>query len=235
MNITTDLLPLFKKHTLTFIRQYNETDNIKTFVFKPTEKLSWIPGQHAMFFLKDKNNKNSMHIFSVTSTPQEELISFSTKISENPSDYKQSLLALKLNDTITMRGPIASFYLINKKPTVLIAAGIGITPYRSILNDVHHNPNKKPDYLKLLYLDKNQTYIYKTELDQWHEHGDVAVDYVSEKEAFFLEIIEFATLYKNDAVYFLAGPKALVASIAKRLKSHGVASKNIKKDSFIGY
>jgi ferredoxin-NADP reductase len=235
MNIKTDLFPIFRRTALEFVEYYNEVGDMYTFVFKPKAMITWIPGQHAMFFLKHKIIKNSMHIFSVISTPDENKIMFTTRINNEPSEYKKTLLSLHQGDSLTMLGPIASFYLKNKKPKLLLAAGIGITPFRAILHDIHHYSGKKPDYLKLLYLDTNQEYAYKSELDQWNDEGDVAVEYLNEKEVFYSEIIEFATLYKNNAVYLLSGPKSFVKELSRLLRSNEILVKNIKKDSFIGY
>lgn len=35
--------------------------------------------------------------------------------------------------TVTMRGPVGPFYVKGNGPLLLIAGGIGITPFRSIL------------------------------------------------------------------------------------------------------
>lgn len=235
MNLKTDLFPLFRKKTIIFRESYKEVGDIHTFVFDYKQPLTWVPGQHAMFFLSTRKQKTSMHIFSITSIPNENFIMISTRIKNNPSEYKQALLDLKKGDSVTIRGPIASFYLKQKKPTLLIAAGIGITPYRSILLDLYRNKEKNPLGTTLFYLDSNQEYAYKNLLETFNISEHIVVDYFSERDAMNQAIIDFINTHQNNACYFIAGPKAMEQTITSMLKDHKILNKNINKDSFIGY
>ena len=65
-----------------------------------------------------------------------------------------------------MSGPVGSFYLKDNNPALLIAGGIGITPFRSILKQVEAEWNGDEKQIKLLYMDSKKSYLFKDEMDE---------------------------------------------------------------------
>ncbi len=83
-----------------------------------------------------KKIKNGTKPFTLASAPTEKVVKITTRISNDPSEFKKALLELKQGMTISMSGPVGSFYLKDNSPTLLIAGGIGITPFRSIIKQL---------------------------------------------------------------------------------------------------
>ena len=136
MSFFQDTLSIFKKRDLLFLESYKESEGVYTFLFKKEKDLTWKAGQHGLFSITHKKIKNSTKPFTVASAPTENVVRLTMRIGENPSDFKKAMLELKQGMKVKMSGPVGSFYLKDNKPSLLIAGGIGITPFRSILKQV---------------------------------------------------------------------------------------------------
>ena len=235
MSFLKDTLSIFKKKDLLFLESRKESEGIYTFLFEKDEDLTWKAGQHGLFSITHKKIKNATRPFTLASAPTEKVVKITMRISDDPSDFKKALLELKQGMKISMSGPVGSFYLKDNSPTLLIAGGIGITPFRSIVKQLEMEGNNIENPVHLLYMDSNKSYIYKDELDEIAKNTSISVTYLDSRDALHQEIDKFSGLYKNDGKYFIAGPKSMVASISSYLQSNDISKKNIKKDVFFGY
>ena len=235
MSFFQDALSIFKKRDLLFLESYKESEDVYTFMFEKEEDLTWKAGQHGLLSITHKKIKNSTKPFTLASAPTEKVVKITTRISDDPSDFKKALLELKQGMKINMSGPVGSFYLKDNSSTLLIAGGIGITPFRSIVKQLEMEGNSIESPIHLLYMDSNQSYIYQEELDEIANNTSISVTYLDSRDGLHLEIDKFSGLYKNDGKYFIAGPKSMVESISSYLQSNDISKKNIKKDVFYGY
>jgi len=234
MGIFKDILAIFKKNEIAFISKNKEKDQIYTYIFNAKNVKAWKPGQHGIFFITHKKIKKSIRPFSIASTKNEDSIVISTKITDNPSEFKQALESLKPATTMTMRGPVGPLYIRENKPTLLVAGGIGITPHRAIIKDIIEEKKTKQPVV-LLYIDSQNNHIYIDELKAFDSHNHVQIKLVDNRHAFINEINDFVGKYNNDGRYFLSGKKAMVKDIKKYLKKLNIKSKYIYKDVFYGY
>ncbi|MFC4303717.1 FAD-dependent oxidoreductase [Cohnella boryungensis] len=227
-------MPFFKKRALRFVESYKESDDVYTFVFDKEQGLTWKAGQYGLFSITHKSIKNGTHPFSVSSAPTENVVKITTRIGKQQSEYKQSLLELTQGMNITMRGPVGSFYLNEDSPTLLMAGGIGITPFRSILKQIEAARSEGEKQIHLLYMDGNKEYLFKDELDGIAKRTSTRVTYLDSRDELHQEILKFSNLYKNKGKYYIAGPKSMVESVSSYLQSNQVSKQNIKKDAFFG-
>jgi predicted ferric reductase len=235
MSFFQDTLSIFKKRDLLFLESYKESEGVYTFLFKKEKDLTWKAGQHGLFSITHKKIKNSTKPFTVASAPTENIIRLTMRIGENPSDFKKAMLELKQGMKVKMSGPVGSFYLKDNKPSLLIAGGIGITPFRSILKQVEAEWNGVEKQINLLYMDSKKSYLFKDEMEEMANKTSISVTYLDSRESLHQEIDKFATLNKNNSNYFIAGSKSMVDSISTNLQDHNVLKRNIKKDAFYGY
>ncbi|MNJ47342.1 Benzoate 1,2-dioxygenase electron transfer component [compost metagenome] len=121
--------------------------------------LTWKAGQYGLFSITHKSVKNGTRPFSVSSAPAENAVRITTRIGEQPSEFKKALLELTPGMKITMRGPVGPFYLQDENPALFIAGGIGITPFRSILKQIDSTPKEVGKPIHLLYMDGNREYL----------------------------------------------------------------------------
>ncbi|RXZ77805.1 FAD-dependent oxidoreductase [Paenibacillaceae bacterium] len=235
MSFFQDVFSIFKKRELLFLESHKESEDVYSFLFEKEKDLTWKAGQYGLFSITHMTIKNSTKPFSMASAPTENIVKITTRISDNPSDFKKAILELKQGMKVKMSGPVGSFSLQDNSPSLLIAGGIGITPFRSILKQIEAEGNGDEKQIKLLYFDSKKSYIYKDELDEVANNISISITYLDSRDDLHQEIDTFNALYKNNGKYFIAGPKSMVDSISGYLKNNNVSKRNIKKDAFFGY
>lgn len=235
MSFVKDSLGIFKKRELLFLERNQESENVYTFVFEKDKDVTWKAGQHGLFTIIHKTFKNPIRPFSVATAPVENTINITTSISDNPSDFKKALLELEKGMKIKMSGPVGSFYLKDNSPTLLIAGGMGITPFRSMLKQIEAEGNRDDQQINLLYMDSKRAYLFKDELDDIANSSSISVTYLDSRDDLHREIDAFTTSYTNNGKYLIAGSKSMVDFISTHLQKNNISKRNIKKDVFFGY
>lgn len=235
MGFLNDALAIFKKRELLFLECRKESEDVYSFIFEKGQDLSWKAGQHGLFSITHKKIKNPTRPFTVASAPTEGFVEITMKINDNPSEFKKALLELQQGMTVSMAGPVGSFYLKDDSPTILIAGGIGITPFRAMLKQVEAEGIGIQKPIHLIYLESKKSYIFKDELDAIANNTSISVAYLESRDDLHQEIAKIVDLYKNNGQYFIAGPKEMVNSMSSYLQSQNISKRNIKKDAFYGY
>ncbi|MCC3371920.1 FAD-dependent oxidoreductase [Cohnella sp. REN36] len=235
MGFFKDLAAVFNKREMTFIDSFKESENIYSFLFEKDPDLHWEPGQYGLISITHKPIKNATKPFSLASAPAENVVRITTRIGDQPSEFKQALLELKPGMKIKMSGAIGSFSLKNNNPTLLIAGGIGITPFRSMLKQHAASGNGENKQIHLLYTDSKKSYLFKDELDALADRSVADVTYLDSRENLEKEIESFIARYKDNGTFFVAGPKSLVASVSAFLQGKKISKQKLKKDAFRGY
>lgn len=234
MSFLQDIFSIFKKRELPLLESYKESEDVYTFLFEKENDLTWKAGQHGLFSITHKKVKNPTRPFSIASSPSENFVKITMRISDEPSEFKKAMLELKEGMKVSMAGPVGSFYLKEASPTILIAGGIGITPFRSILKQIEVEGKRTEKPIYLLYMDSKKSYLFKDELDGI-ANTSISVTYLDSRNALQQEIDKSFSLYKNTGKYFIAGPKSMVGSISSYLQKNNISKRNIKKDAFFGY
>lgn len=230
-----NLIPIFKKRELLFKESYKESENVYSFVFEKEKDVTWKAGQYGLFSITHKKIKTPTKPFSLSSAPTENVVKITTVIRDDPSDFKKALLELKQGFKVSMSGPLGPFYLKDNSPTLLIAGGIGITPFRSIVKQIEAKATEVRNKVHLLYLDSQQSFVFKDELDEIAVKTSISVNYLVSRGDLNQKIDKFVASHKDDGKYFIAGPKSMTDSISTYLISNNVSKRNITKDVFTGY
>jgi ferredoxin-NADP reductase len=231
---------------LRFVRRQHEADNIETFCFEPEVALAFQAGQYLRYALPHvhPDTRGTTRTFTIASAPSEPLLRLTTRINSQPSSFKQALTDLAPGAVIEVTGPYGQFvYGEPGTPIVLIAGGIGITPFRSILAElaarhVHATTtllysNASPD---IAFRD-----FFSTLTPDWPQLHLVYT--VTRPDATWLGPIgridgEFIQQHVPDPTrcqYFVCGPTALVDAIRATLGEIGVEAGRIKHEGFPGY
>jgi ferredoxin-NADP reductase len=213
------------------ISSRTEAGDVRTFVFE-TGGLKWIAGQYQAYILPQagQTEAENERWFTIASAPSENVIQISTRISK--SAFKQTLDALRPTDTIQTHSLKGNFVWKEEssKPVVLIAGGIGITPFRSILLE-RHTVGKT----------LNATLLYFNRIDEIPFHEELKV--LAQKHSEFTlvpiigEQITVDTILKrapqtNESIFYLSGPEPMVETVGTELKRQGIS---LKQDWFPGY
>lgn len=220
-----------KNINLKLIDSHDEVGNIKTFSFE-TAGLSWLPGQYQAYHLPQAGDekKDKTHYFTISSAPSENRIDLSTRMTG--SKFKNALNNLKIGDSIETSNLGGEFLWEDNKegPIILVAAGIGVTPYRSMLIERLMN-NKKID-AKLIYFNRNDEIAF---LDSFKKIADTHPEFklmpiVGERVSAEI-ILKLAPESKKGIVY-ISGPELMVEKIGNELKEMDI---KVKLDWFPGY
>ncbi|MCI4347887.1 MAG: FAD-dependent oxidoreductase, partial [Thermoplasmata archaeon] len=99
----------------------------------------------------------------LSSSPSEtDYISVTSKISDTP--FKQALARMQPGDTAEVYGPLGLFLLDLKRPSVFLAGGIGITPFRGMLR--YAADSRDSEERRLLYSARTpEELVFRAELD----------------------------------------------------------------------
>lgn len=214
----------FRVHRLTLVSAKHEQENVMTFVFKSNKKLTFHAGQYGVWFHSSFVKGKPARLFTVASAPSESVVQLSTRISN--SHFKQRLSKLTPGDKMYMCNPIGRFVVTNQtKQVVMIAGGIGITPFRAITKDI---VDTKKDVQTHLIYSAHDTYLYKDQLAALCTSSEFVT-----KDGLETAIKKVIDVVPPSIPFYLSGPPAFVVSTEKLLKAHGVAT--IKTDGFLGY
>jgi ferredoxin-NADP reductase len=174
--------------------------------------------------------------YSLSSSPTEQNIMITFK--EGISPFKKALASAAAGDklVITQYGNDYDFHVRCNRSSVLIAGGVGIAPFRSMLKDMADG--RLSNDVLLVYQNKTNDFLFKNELDAWQQHlPNLSVLYMAtgdmkkkERNKALTDALDAAGEY-----YFIAGPEGMVHSTLKLLEECGADTRNIRVDSFGGY
>lgn len=123
---------------LTFTGARPLTPSTTEFAFEPARPVRFVPGQYMELDLPHakSDGKGRRRVFSLTSAPSSGTVRFGVRTAEPLSAAKRVLLALEPGDEVKATSVGGDFVLPRNAstPVLLIAAGIGITPYLAQLD-----------------------------------------------------------------------------------------------------
>lgn len=206
-------------------------------------------GQALELLLPDPANpgKDFGHAFSIVAAPFESELVIATRMRD--SAYKKVLKALPAGARVRLDGPFGSLTLHNKRTraAVLVAGGIGITPFVSMLRQAAHE--RLPHRITLLYSNRrpeDAAFLAELEALQASNANFRLVGTMTEMEkstrpwAGERRMIDAAFVREAvgdlpDPVYYVAGPPAMVEAMRETLDAAGVDGDDIRSEDFYGY
>ncbi|WP_459385207.1 FAD-dependent oxidoreductase [Arthrobacter humicola] len=191
------------------------------------------------------DGKGIRRVFSLTSAPDASLLTIGVGTAEPVSSAKRSLLALEAGDGLTATTVNGDFLLPRNPatPVLLIAAGIGITPYMAQLAAASAGTPSGDRDVVLLYLAKNAAELgYAEELQRSGARVLARLADGSAPPAFMQDAgsrrIDAAALKElvpdiSGRVVFVSGSPASVRSL--RAAARGAGARRVHVDTFTGY
>lgn len=174
--------------------------------------------------------------YSLSSSPLEGDIRITFR--EGISEFKKALQSIKAGDHlfISQYGNDYGFQLRKNQSSVLIAGGVGIAPFRSMLKEMHANHDKNE--VLLIYLNQNERFLFKDELETWSKSlpnltiSYIVTKYINRKKR---EKLMLSLIKNHGHNFYISGPEGMVESNEHLLIDSGVPVRNIRIDSFGGY
>ena len=232
----------------------NEADGVKSFIFESTEtQMYFLPGQHVIIRFPDLegDQRGKMRHFSISTSPLEgKYIGITTSIEPMDSPFKRKLDSLDRGEEVDVFGAIGKFIfepsLWKERIIVLVAGGIGITPFRSMIKyALSMNGNFR---IRLLYSGKtSNSLIFRKELDGLAT-GDsrlkIFYTVTGEPEGsgnlhrgrVDQEFIRANVEELDNAMFYICGPPRMVDEETRVIVSDlGVDRNRIRTEQFLGY
>lgn len=112
--------------------------------FRPTRPTRFVPGQYVELTVPHagSDSRGSRRTFSISSAPADDgTVSIALRVPEPASSFKRALVGLEPGRTVSATGVAGDFVLPTDPavPVVLVAGGIGITPF---LSQLRHVPDR---------------------------------------------------------------------------------------------
>jgi ferredoxin-NADP reductase len=213
-----------------------------------TETISYTPGQFLCLKmnLKYPDEKGPERYFSIVNPPDKKpdggsrTIEIATRISA--TGFKQTLAAMKTGDTAAIIRIDGEFILPDAgKEIVMVAGGVGITPFKCMLEHLVLKGEKRR--VTLLYSNKNKANTaFYDELSQMEQSGYLVKIYFvmtrddtwpGPKGRMNAEFIagNIPGYQKNH--FMVAGPPNFVGGISQALEELGIS--DVKLEKFFGY
>src|SRR5215213_5299477 len=219
--------------------------------------LNYTAGQFAFFDIGGvyDDPKGPIRHFTISSSPTENFIMFSTRIRDSP--YKKRLSTLEKGAKVKLRGPEGQFILHEdySKPAVFLSGGIGVTPFRSMIK--YATDEQLP--LKIVMFDSNrnrENVLFKKEFDDWaNVNNNLKIIYtISDDErerlsstpsdwkgefgridkALILKYLDTNTL--NNSIFYICGPPSMLKAMQSLLQNDlDIPKERIKVEEFTGY
>lgn len=221
---------MLQGNLLTLQETIQEGSGTVSFRFHYDKDLTWEAGQHGIFRIEHPKIKKAIRPFSISSSPTEGFVQITTNLNSNPlSDFKSTLSNMKPGDTIRMFGPAGSMIMGNRKELVMIAGGLGITPFRAILKQFQENP-LEIDEINLIYIDSSNKFLFLPD----SQDARIKIQKATAQDEFYSQINEVALELGNKADYLISGSPQFVKSVTNALNKAAISSSSIKKDPFYG-
>lgn len=227
------------RRVLRLVRKTQLTSDVVDFVFENPTSFLFRPGNYMEWTLPHEkaDDRGNRRYFTIASSPTESEIHVGVKFYPKSSSFKQALHDLQIGEEIVASQVAGDFVLPNRSDArcVFIAGGIGITPFRSMIQYLI-DKNEKRD-ITLLYAAKTEEdFAYWELFEQARTAIGINTVYVpSTKGMITPEVIERHVPHAHECLFYISGPRAMVTSFENNLRAMGIARRNIKTDFFPGF
>lgn len=201
------------------------------------ESVDFVAGQHTGVWLPKllyDDPRGNFRLFSVCSSPNNKKI-LSVTFRDRGSGFKRTLLELPIGTEVELMEPTGFFVIPkdSKQKIAFVAGGIGITPFRSMLNFAAEE--KLPNKIVLYYVNSS-----KEKTTFLPELKDLAKKNKNFTFHNYIGRTEFTEAIKNvkkvdEYLWYIAGPPSMVAEIRNTLLLNKVSPNKILTEEFDGY
>ena len=235
------------RQRLTLLRSERIASNTLELELQPERPFRYLPGQYMEFTLPHPKTdlRGTRRYFTLASSPTEETLRLGVRLSSPGSSFKTGLTKLAPGDTL-MAGQIAGDFTLPAEPSRklgMIAGGIGITPFRSMLKYVADTGQERD--IALFYMNRTAEEIaYLPLFNELQGRNGIRIihtltDTVPEgwtgrQGRVDAEMIRTETPDFVERDWFVSGPHLMVTSMEAALRQLGVPSRQVHKDFFPG-
>ncbi len=226
------VLPLIKTwwHGFTIERVVAEANDVYSVYVsgRDIERFSFEPGQYSTWWILGPGMWWQSHPFSFSGVPGQRTLRFTVKAK---GDFNSQIAGVRPGTRVIIDGPRGSFTTsraYGAGNVVLIAGGIGITPYMSGIQTLL-NQGKK---VTLLYAVRTRGDIaFTDELIAMEKRG-LRIRVYAQENGSTVDESALAPLIKDNTVMYICGPDGMSRGLTRTLKQLGMPKNNIITERF---
>ena len=233
---------------LTLLEKKEIASGTYEFIFSPDRPIAFRPGQYLEWTLAHgpSDTRGNRRYFTIASSPTENTVRLGIRFHEPESTFKRALKEMRVGDIVSASSLAGDFTLPkkSKKKLVFIAGGIGVTPFRSMVQYLVDTKDTRPAVL--LYSNKMANEIaYRDVFERAKQEIGLQTLYALTDEptpipGTYAGRIDATVItkgipdYKN-CTFYISGPHGMVEAFKSTLTGMGVSRFNIKTDYFPGF
>lgn len=219
----------------------HHTDSVASYRLHPHGRVpSFRPGQFLHLALDEYRPDApwpESRVFSIASSPATRHEELAVTLSVKGRFTERIFETLEKGSECWLKLPYGEFLFPANRPLILIAGGVGITPYLSLLKQMLEE--KSAQAVTLCYgIRSAGHYLFGTLIEQceaglsgfekkiWCEDGSVP----GEKGVLHIEAIHAAA--PDDSLFYLSGPPAMISAFTNRLLALGEEAERIRVDNW---
>ncbi len=219
------------------------------FIFPAPRRFSFVPGQYMEWTLAhpDTDDRGNRRYFTLASSPGERNLRLGVKFNQRSSTFKKALLAMD-KDTEIVASQLAGDFVLPENPqqkVVLIAGGIGVTPFRSMIKSLLDSRQRR--LITLFYTATTvNDFVYKDVFDRAQyelgiktiysvtDNSNLPNSWTGQVGRINPQMIKAAVPDYRNCLFYISGSRSMVNSLTDALRKLGVASYQVKTDYFAG-
>jgi len=219
------------------------TADVTSYRFPRPTELNYKPGQYFMITIK-QDDKELIHHFSFSSSPTEkDHFEFTKKLTDH--EYSNALKAAKIGDWARIDAPYGQFTFEGEYPKIaLLAGGIGITPFISIIKNA--TDKLLDSKITLFYGCRTEgDIVFKNELETMKNGNknlkmvcvinQPSMEWKGETGIITADMIQKALPDYKENIFYTCGPPPMVKAMETIIESLGLPKSQMKEEYFTGY
>lgn len=223
--------------SISAVRQLSDSTIALSIKGEALNQLAFLPGQYVNLGVPGSEQTRA---YSFSSLQRDGEVSF--LIRNVPGGLMSSFLTglAKAGDSMTLAGPLGSFYLRDiRRPLLLLAGGTGLAPFTAMLEKIAEQGSEHP--LHLIYGVTNDFDLVELErledfaarIPQFSFSACVAnPESQYPRKGYVTQHIEPAHLNQGDVDVYLCGPPPMVEAVSQFIREQGIAPANFYYEKF---
>lgn len=250
-----------KEFFLPFVKKEKIAKHVYSFYFdrksinfsaKGTPASGWdfLPGQYIRMVLPHErpDERGTSRFFTIASSPLEKNhVMITTKLTA--SSFKNAMRDLSLKTQVKFYGPMGNFVFRDdeQSPLVLLAGGIGITAYHSMIVYAAKKQVKIPITVLVSFSTREEMIFYKELTAIANKHKNINIMYTISNAQGYEDgwqaqtgriTNDFIKKYVPDVTkpkYYIVGPPRMADTMRELVTDFGVDEEQIISENFTGY
>lgn len=231
-------------------RKIKLAPDVYDFIFARPPQMAFAPGQYMEWTLGHDfpDSRGNRRYFTLASSPTEAELRVGVKFYKESSSFKKAMLAMDERTEIVATQLAGDFVLPDdpKQKLVFLAGGIGVTPFRSMIQYMLDTYQRRP--VVLFYANKTvNDILYRDVLDRAQRELGIEVVYTltdarklpgswqGRVGRLSPKLIEAVVPDYKNCLFYVSGPNQMVDSFRGVLRDLGVRPSQIKTDFFPGF